>query len=242
MPKARLYCPALKPGVVRLPEEESHHAIAALRIRPDDDVELFDGQGGCAIARVVRVERQRLDVEVAGIVQRPFELPFRLTLAVAMPKTHRQGYLIEKCTELGVEAIWPIIAERSVTKPSATAQAKWTRRAIEAAKQSRRVFVPRIEAPQPFDQSVARVSEFDASALTDADDAASPLPSFLATLGHPCSVLAWVGPEGGWTDAERRQAVSAGATLTRLGPTVLRTETAAVAVCAAVASMVSSQA
>ena len=242
MPRARLFCPTLKSGKVRLPEEEAHHAIAALRVKGDDEVELFDGQGGCAVARVVRAERQRLEVEVTAIEQRPFELPCRLTLAVAMPKTHRQGYLIEKCTELGVAAIWPIVAERSVTKPSATARAKWARRAIEAAKQSRRVFIPGIEAPQTFDKTIARIGDFDASALTDADDSAGPLQSFLATLEQPCSVLAWVGPEGGWTDAERTQAVRAGATLTRLGPTVLRTETAAVAVCAAAAFLVSNPA
>jgi 16S rRNA (uracil1498-N3)-methyltransferase len=235
MATARLFCSALQPGTVELSEEESHHAIAVRRVKPDDELELFDGRGGCASARVRRVGHRRLEVQVDRIEQRPFELPCRLTLGVAMPKAHRQGYLVEKCTELGVAAIWPMIAARSVTKPAAPARTKWVRRAIEAAKQSGRVWIPAIETPQTFEQVVARLGDFDASALTHADASAMPLTAFLAARGSAQSVFVGIGPEGGWTDAERAQAVNAGATLVKLGPTVLRTETAAVAVCAAVA-------
>ena len=215
--------------------EESHHAIAVLRVKIGAEVILFDGAGTEAVGQVQRIDRKQLEVHVGRLMRQPFELAYRLTLAVAMPKTHRQGYLIEKCTELGVAAIWPISTARSVTRPGRAAVEKWQRRAIEAAKQSRRSWVPQVTAPRTFDESIECAGEFDAAGLTERDDSAISFATFLAGQAKSSSVLVWVGPEGGWTDDERNRAIAAGAIPTRLGPCVLRTETAAVAVCAAVA-------
>ena len=234
--------------------------MVSLRAKPGQQVVLFDGRGLEAVGRIAGIEHRLLRVDVMPPVLRPFELGSRITLAVAMPRQHRQGYLIEKCTELGVAAIWPIIAERSVykraagfsprgpeaavsprgLKPAARSKRgvqveKWSRRAIEAAKQSGRAWVPEIAAPKTFVQSVDRLSEFDASSLTHADSKLNPFGTFLAAQPVGGSVLVWVGPEGGWTDEERNRALGAGAVSTTLGPTALRTETAAVAVCAAAA-------
>lgn len=112
---------------------------------------------------------------------------------------------------------------------------KWSRRAIEAAKQSGRAWVPTIAVPQRFLESIDRIGEFDAASLTHPDPALMPFDAFLASGPVGRSVLVWVGPEGGWSEAEYDRAIDAGAVLTTLGPTVLRTETAAVAVCAAAA-------
>lgn len=255
-----------------LSAEESHHAVAVLRAKPGQEVVLFDGAGREAVAWIVGIDRRLVRVDVRQPVQHPFELSSRITLAVAMTRPHRHAYLIEKCTELGVAAIWPIIAERSVGKgdPQASVPApvgnprrlkskarparkrrtrmslpagvslsagvdKWSRRAIEAAKQSGRSWVPTIATPQEFLESTDRIGEFDAASLTHPDPTLMPFDRFLASGPAGRSVLVWVGPEGGWSRAEHDRAVDAGAVLTTLGPTVLRTETAAVAVCAAAA-------
>lgn len=256
----RLFCPNLTEGEVLLSAEESHHAVAVLRAKPGQEIILFDGAGGQAMARIVEIDRRLLRVEMKQPVQLPFELASRITLAVAMTRPHRQAYLIEKCTELGVAAIWPIIAERSVgkgeprvsaptsvgtsrglkstadqTRKQETRVDKWSRRAIEAAKQSGRAWVPKIATPQRFLESTDRIGEFDAASLTHPDPALMPFDRFLASGPVGRSVLVWVGPEGGWSEAEYDRAIDAGAVLTTLGPTVLRTETAAVAVCAAAA-------
>ena len=235
MSPPRLYCPTLTAGLNPLPEEESHHAIAALRVRLDQKVTLFDGQGGEAVGRVRRLGKQHLEVEVPRISRRPFELTCQLTLAVAMPKAHRQGYLIEKCTELGVAAVWPITTERSVVRSRRGAVEKWRRRAIEAAKQSDRCWVPQLPPPQTFEESLERAGESASAAIMDPGATASLFRDFLLAAPDVTSVIVWVGPEGGWSDDERRRAAGAGAKPTKLGPTVLRTETAAVAVCAAIA-------
>lgn len=218
-----------------LSPEESHHAIASLRAKVGHEVGLFDGAGGEGTGVIVGIERRCVFVDVTQVTHRPFELRHRITLAVATIRTHRQGYLIEKCTELGVAAIWPIAAERNVSRPDADAAEKWARRAIEAAKQSNRSWVPAISPPRTFWECLERVGDFDASSITHAHSTLLPFGTFLSTQPDGASVLVWIGPEGGWSDTERGLAVEAGAVATTLGPTVLRTETAAVAVCAAAA-------
>jgi 16S rRNA (uracil1498-N3)-methyltransferase len=150
-----------------------------------------------------------------------------------MAKTHRQGYLIEKCTELGVAAIWPIVAERSVTRPSEVAVEKWSRRAIEAAKQAERAWTPFVANPVNFAEAVLRVGEFAVAAIADPDERAVAFQSLLMSQRTGSAILVFVGPEGGWSEAERNMAFSNGITTVRLAPTVLRVETAAIAVCAA---------
>lgn len=165
MRACRLFYPALSEGSVLVPREESHHAIAVLRAKPGQEVILFDGAGREAAGLIVRIDRRRLRVDVTRVEERPFELSHKITLAVAMTRAHRQGYLIEKCTELGVAAIWPVLAARSVSKPDAPAVDRWNRRAIEAAKQSGRSWIPQIAPPQPFAAIVERIGDFDASTL-----------------------------------------------------------------------------
>ena len=249
MSPRRLYCPDLKEGLNLLPPEESHHALSSLRARAGDEFVVFDGRGREARARVERVTRRQTQVVVERITERPFDLLLRITLAVAMTKAHRQGYLIEKCTELGVAAFWPILAERSVVRyvlraprltgrgadPASAAVDKWSRRAVEAAKQSARAWVPAVEAPQTFVQAVARIGEFSAAAIAHPDSSATPFTLFLSKHGEGSTLLVFVGPEGGWSESECREAVAAGAVSIRLSPTVLRSETAAVTVYAAAA-------
>lgn len=235
MSLGRFYCPALAPGSVVLPEEESHHVIVSLRAGIGDEVILFDGVGGEAPGCIERIETRRVHVAVRHLSRHRRELPITLTIAVAIVRAHRQAYLIEKCAELGAAAIWPMTTERSVARPSASSVAKWRRRAIEAAKQSHGRWVPTIEPPQTFVSTLGQVRRFDAFALAHPDGARESLAALLSAQREGASVLVWVGPEGGWTDAERDQAIRAGAAPVSLSPTVLRTETAAVAVCAAAA-------
>jgi len=231
----RLYCPDLKMGPNTLPPEESHHATASLRAQPGDEFVVFDGRGREASARVDRVTRKQVQVLVERITDRPFDLRHKITLAVAMTRVHRQGYLVEKCTELGVAAFWPILAERSVARPSSDSTEKWSRRAIEAAKQSGRAWVPTVKDPQTFAQALARIREFSAAAIADPGCASTPITSFLSNQGDGSSLLIFIGPEGGWSEDECRTAGLAGVAPVRLSPTVLRSETAAVTACAAAA-------
>ncbi|MFQ5495030.1 MAG: RsmE family RNA methyltransferase [Phycisphaerae bacterium] len=232
MPPPRLFCPELTEGQTVLSAEESHHAVAALRARPGQRVILFDGAGREACAVIEAVEAGRLTVRVERIQLRPFELTIRLTLAVAMGRAHRQGYLIEKCTELGVAAIQPVITARSVARPADRMVEKWFRRAVEAAKQSGRSWVPTIECPRPLGNVLENVDRFDAAFLALPGPGHASFAALLTRQRPDTSVLVWIGPEGGFTDEERRIVRESGAAAVTLAPTTLRTETAAVAACA----------
>lgn len=234
---ARFHVPSVALGATNLPPEEAHHARSVLRARVGGSVELFDGRGTIGRGSIRAVERRAVEVHVEQVEQVPDVLPFRLVIAVAMGKAHRQSYLVEKCTELGVSGIWMIRSQRSVAQPGDFAIDKASRRAIEACKQCGRAWTPIIEGPWSIEAALARRSEFARMALTDPDPRAAAFDAFLRALSPAASVLVWIGPEGGWTDAERSQLVAEGATPVQLARTILRTETAAIAACAAAAML-----
>lgn len=203
-----------------------------LRCGVGDPVVLFDGRGGEAGATITAVERDGVSVEVSRVVHRTFDRRIRLTLAVAMPRRNRQSFLFEKCTELGTWSIWPMVCARSVVKPKPEGIDKWRRTAIEAAKQSERCWLPKIEPPQSFSDTLEKVSEFDTSIVTDTDTSFEPLSDCLLARGDMANLLVWIGPEGGLAPEEIEAARCAGAVGARLGPGVLRVETAAITVAA----------
>jgi 16S rRNA (uracil1498-N3)-methyltransferase len=237
MDHARFFCPNLAAGVNPLPPEEARHAATVRRVRLGEAVVLFNGAGAEAVGRVSRADRRRVEVDVARVDRRPFELSRRVTLAVAMPRVHRQGYLVEKCTELGAAAIQPILTERGVTRGGAEAVEKWHRRAIEAAKQSGRAHVPTVELPQPFERILDAVREYHAAAIAHPHEPRRDLHSFFRELPPDGRALVFIGPEGGWSEGELAAARDRPVEWIALSPTTLRTETAAAVVCAVAAEM-----
>lgn len=229
---ARYYHRDLVVGNVDLSKEESHHARTVLRCQVGDAVVLFDGCGreGCGI--VSDAGRSGVKVTVERVDERPYDGRIRLTLAVAMPRKPRQGFLFEKCTELGVWAIWPTVSERSVVKPGSDQTTRWTRTAIEAAKQCESAWLPRIEQACSFADVLERVDRFDVAIVTDARESFPAITDVLSAGATASRVLALIGPEGGFSDDEVAAAIDAGAVGARIGSSVLRIETAALTVAA----------
>ncbi|MCH7553905.1 MAG: RNA methyltransferase, partial [Chloroflexi bacterium] len=122
-----------------------------------------------------------------------------------------------------------------IAKPANAAVTKWRRRAIEAAKQSGRAWVPDVETPQSLQNVIERSGAFDRFCFSDIWPSAAPLAQIVSAIPTQGSLLVAVGPEGGWSNEEREQAKHASADVVSLAATQLRTETAAVAVCACVA-------
>lgn len=239
MSERRFHCPDLSVGVVNLPETEAHHARTVLRLKPGQTATLFDGVGRYAEGTIASVERDGVQVRVdlvatVGADQRP--LP--VTLAVAMPKASRQDVLIEKCTELGAAAIWPVLTERSVVRPKAGRVEHWKRVAVAAAKQSGRLTLPRIVSPVPFEELLAESAKFDVRVFGATGSDAAPLLDRLAEFGQPGSILILIGPEGGLSDTEHQALTNADAQPVRLGAFTLRTETAAIAAVAQIAACI----
>jgi len=187
-----------------LDRDDRHHLERSLRMRAGDEIVVADGRGSWRIARLGP------DVEPVGPTIFTARSQPPITVVFAPVKGERPEWTITKLTELGVDAIIPMTCRRSVVKWGADHDLTRLRRvAKEAAMQSRQPWLPSIEAPITF----AAAARLPGACLADADGVP---PS----LDRP---VVLIGPEGGWDDTERRFALPH----VRLGPTVLRAETAA---------------
>ena len=210
---------------VTLTADEARHLREVLRLKPGDEVSVFDGAGKEFRARVAQARREFAELDLDQEIEpaRP-ESPLRITLAVALLKGEKFDLVVQKATELGVTKIVPLITRYADIKlrdesDASKRVARWQRIALEAAKQSGRAVVPTIENPSPF-ESVLSPS--------------NPCLLFSEKSGHGLtqidtdSVTAIIGSEGGWSDEELEQARAAGAQIVTLGGRILRAETAAI--------------
>ena len=213
-------------ATVRLDGEEGRHAAVVRRVRVGEQVELSDGTGTVARCAVDGVDRQGLTCRVLGLVERPVPAP-HLVVVQALPKGERGELAVELLTEVGVDAVVPWEAARCVARWRGEREARGVRRwraaAREAAKQSRRTWVPEVTGLSTTADVASRLASADL-ALVLHEGAARPI----AAVRPPESgeVVLVVGPEGGIAPEELEVLEAAGALPVRLGPSVLRTSTA----------------
>jgi 16S rRNA (uracil1498-N3)-methyltransferase len=218
----------------RLVASEAHHLAHVMRAKPGATVTLFDGSGAEFPARVATVGRSEIELEVLSREAVDRELPVKITLGVALPKGDRQRWLVEKATELGVARLVPLETERAVDRISSSALERLRRAVIEASKQCGRNRLMQIEAAMKLAQYVEECP--GASLRLIAHPVAGEeamVPRF--TVATPREVDLAIGPEGGFTNAEVEHAQSLGWQRVSLGSRILRVETAAVALVAAIA-------
>jgi 16S rRNA (uracil1498-N3)-methyltransferase len=216
---------------------EAHHLSHVMRAAVGDEVTLFDGVGAEFTARVAKIGRSSVDLEVLSRHEIDRELPFEIVMGVALPKGDRQRWLIEKCAELGVTRIVPLQTTRSVAQPVEQALERLRRTVIEASKQCGRNRLMTVAEPLRFDDYLSGAPH-DAMRLI-----AHPVPLEQASSLHrifaeDASLAAYylaVGPEGGFSDEETSAAASAGWQFVSLGSRILRIETAALALAAMIA-------
>lgn len=201
-----------------------------MRLRPGDALTVFDGLGGEYRATVAKVTKEKLNLSVGKHVTRNAESPLRIRLVQGISRGERMDFVVQKATELGVHRISPVLTDFSVVKLDAGRAAKrrehWQRIARSACEQCNRNIVPVIDAPQSLGDWFANNGDAGELQLILRADAAEPMPA-VAPPGTDLTIL--VGPEGGFSDGERERAAQAGLRPVKLGPRVLRTETAALA-------------
>lgn len=213
---------------MRLTGSEARHLSRVLRLGVGDEITLFDGTGGEARARIDGVDENGVSLRVLERTAAGGSPAVSLTLATAVPKGDRFDWLVEKATELGVARLIPLTTARSVVHPGGSKLDRLRRRIVEASKQCGRSRLMELTEPMSWPDCVAR--EFAGAAVLVADPSGEPVS--LVRSDRPAGVLAAIGPEGGFTPEELEAAQGHGARLVSLGPTVLRIETAAVAVAA----------
>ncbi len=210
--------------LVLLDADEARHGARAQRLRPGDAVVLTDGCGATARSELVDAGRRELRARVIERTEHPREAP-PIHLASALPKGDRIATLLAMATQLGITSFTPLHCERSVVVPSEGPHDRWTRVLRENAKQSQRPWLPEIAAPSTPHRVVPRDGGAAAWLLDpNADEALGVAP-----LEPACAQWLLVGPEGGFSDGERRAMTLAGARPCTLGGGILRIETAAVA-------------
>jgi 16S rRNA (uracil1498-N3)-methyltransferase len=199
--------------------------VRVLRMRVGDELALFHGQGGEYHARVTEIGREKVAVSIAAFDPVEREAPLSITLMQGIAHGERMDVIIQKATELGVARIVPVACERSVTRLDRDRAEKrvahWCKIAIAGCEQCGRNRLPEISAALALEAAVAQPP---AGVRLMLSPRASESLRSLAPLDAPVSVL--VGPEGGLSDAEEQAAIATGFQPIRLGPRVLRTETA----------------
>ena len=220
-------------GTYLLDGSEGRHAGVVQRRAPGERVDVVDGAGVRVLSRVAHVSAEGVLLDVDAVVREAARTP-SLVLAQALAKGDRDELAIEAATELGVDAVVPWQAERSVVvwrgDRAAKSRARWLGTVRAATKQARRARVPGVEAAVDTAGLAARVAAVVAAggaALVLHEEATTPLREApLPPVGAPVEVLVVVGPEGGIAPAEVDRLVAAGGVAVRLGPLVLRTSTA----------------
>jgi 16S rRNA (uracil1498-N3)-methyltransferase len=236
---ARFHCPfPLAPGArVELPAEAAHHAVRVLRLGPGDPVVLFDGRGGEWRARLERAGKAVLGIlEEFTAVDR--ESPLAVTLAQALPAADKMDWIVQKGVELGVSAVRPLVARRSVVRLSGERMerrvAHWQAVAVAACEQCGRNRLPEVASLADLAHYLGEAPAAGELRLVLAPDG-EPRLSELPRPAGPVTLL--VGPEGGFEEGELAAIRWAGFLPVRLGARVLRTETAGLAALAAMQAL-----
>ncbi len=234
----RFYCPEpIVEGRATLSGDEARHLARVRRLGTGDRVEIFDGFGKAYRAVVDAVGRDRVTLRIEGDPTLEPAQTLELTLASAVPKGDRFDWIVEKATELGVHRLIPLLTERSIVDPRSAKLDRLRRRVVEACKQCGRARLLELNAPMAWSELLAQSDLPTARFLAHPDsvEQASPPWGFHPLGSWPIrQAIVAIGPEGGFTDSEVADAMALDWHPLRLGPTLLRVETAALAACVVV--------
>jgi len=235
----RFYAPkiafATDGNTVALGADEARHALDVLRLGLGDELFVFDGAGNeyrCAIAELTS-RSATLNV-LEQVKPASPESPLDLTLAVALLKGEKFDLVVQKATELGVMRLAPLITARADVRIREPGDARkkadrWARIAFESAKQCGRAQLMLVDPPMNLDEFFRSITDVQMKLTYTARDG-DPNADLARMDLKAARIAAMVGPEGGWTDGELKQASANGGKLVTLGGRILRAETAAIAV------------
>ncbi|AKG22705.1 16S rRNA (uracil(1498)-N(3))-methyltransferase [Calothrix sp. 336/3] len=211
---------------ILLTSEQLHYLLRVLRLEDGDRFIAMDGMGKWWLTQINHQQGQILE-----LLQPETESPINITLLISLPKNGFDD-VIRYCTELGVTCIAPVMSDRSLLKPSSHKQERWQKIAQEAAEQSERAIVPTILEPVKFITAIGK----DVSKQKFICEARGSYPHLKNTIDTQQPLTIAIGPEGGWTDAEIKNAMEAKFQPVSLGKRILRAVTAPIVALSIVAS------
>ncbi|MDJ0748329.1 MAG: 16S rRNA (uracil(1498)-N(3))-methyltransferase [Woeseiaceae bacterium] len=217
-------------GTLELDGDRARYLARVLRLRPGDEVRVFNGEGPECSARIEAITKHGVSLRVGRSHETNTESPLRVHLVQGISRGERMDFVIQKATELGVKRITPVLTEYGVVKLDSKRAGKrrehWQGVAESACEQSGRVRVPLIDTPVSLNAWFgSQPAEVDAQLILR-PGAGTPLAAIEAPSTKVCVLI---GPEGGFSNTEYDDADIAGFSPVSLGPRILRTETAAIA-------------
>jgi 16S rRNA (uracil1498-N3)-methyltransferase len=233
MARRRFFVDAIQSGRAQITGPDAYHLTRVLRVEPGQQFEISDNHS-VYLAEVERAGKDLVSFSVLGKIA-PIEPAVHTAILASLIRFERFEWMLEKATELGVARIVPVQAERSergLERAAGKRMSRWNRIVREASEQSRRARLPEIDAPVDLLGALDTQADFR-YVLEEAE--APPIPSVLPVHRRAReSVAVLVGPEGGWTDRERKQIAGFSWRTVSLGAEILRAETAAIAALAIV--------
>lgn len=221
---------------VALPDNIVRH-LNVLRVRPNENITLFDGKGKAHAARLTVLEKRRAEAEILHEETADTESPLNITLIQSISSGERMNFTLQKSVELGVTAIQPVISERCIVRldgeRAAKRLARWQEIVISACEQSGRNTVPPVLPIIGYREALDKMPSESTKLIMSINRARK-----LGDIRQPSGAIVFmVGPEGGWTEQEEQQAFEAGFQAVTLGKRILRTETAPLAALAAMQTL-----
>ena len=223
----------VKTGALVLSGAEANHIRTVLRMVPGDHLILIDSKGARVEAVIVSADRREVAVRLEKPLPSPPPSPVEITLCQALLRSHSMDLIIQKTSELGVDQILPFVSERTIVRPDKGALVNklkhWREIALSATKQSGRIKPAEIGSLCTFGELMNRwKGEESLKILLWEQESAESLKTFLRSLKPYRKAVGVIGPEGGFSPDEIREAREAGFVSASLGPRILRSETAAV--------------
>ena len=217
---------------ISITEEDVRHIAAVLRMKTGDALLLCDGQGAEYQVTIAEISKSEIKTEIVSQRRREITAP-RITLGQGLPKSDKMDWIVQKATELGVANIVPLATERTIVKIRDEEKriSRWQKIAREAAMQSNRVDIPAIGQVVSF-KDFLRIqnSEPRTLLLLPWEEGTTPIKGVLRGNQDITRIVVLIGPEGGFSSVEASLAREKGFHAVSLGPNILRTETAAIAV------------
>jgi 16S rRNA (uracil1498-N3)-methyltransferase len=212
--------------------DDLRHIRTVLRKQPGDLLTLLDGQGREYTVRITAIEKEEIDTEIVDRRERHSSSP-SIVLGQGLPKSDKMDFIVQKAAELGVSSIVPLVTERTIVKVKDEEKrvVRWQKIVREASMQSGRPDIPPVKTIRSFSEFLRSLAPGPQTLfLFPWEEGTEPIKNVLRGHLDAKHVVVLIGPEGGFSPAEAGAAKDKGFHLVSLGPNILRTETAAVAV------------
>jgi len=214
---------------IHICSDEARHAYSVLRLRKNASVAAFDGQGKEYLGKLTSLSSKQGIIMISDI-KSVLSAGVAITLAAAIPKLSKFDSIVDKATQLGVNSIIPVLSERTIVKidqnKAVEKRLRWTKIAVEAAKQCGCDYVPKIYPISDFSSLMGRIHGYELALIPCLQEETASLKK-IAKAGKPANAIIFIGPEGDFTQKEVSCAKANGAISINLGKNILRCETAA---------------